>query len=83
MCAAIVTATIVVMTSSPSSTRIAGYRDQRLLQVLRREGRARGRPTSWFLVSDFLRRLSGRLFSVAVVIATHAAQIFQNSTPNR
>jgi hypothetical protein len=34
------------------------------------------------MFSDFLRRLSGRLFSVAVVIARHAAQIFQNSTPS-
>jgi hypothetical protein len=34
------------------------------------------------LVSAFLRRLSGRLSSVAVMIATHAAQIFQNSTPS-
>jgi hypothetical protein len=33
------------------------------------------------MLTDFLRRLSGRLFSVAVVTARRATQIFQNSTP--
>jgi hypothetical protein len=33
------------------------------------------------LASDFLRRLTGRLHRVAVVITTRAAQIFQNSAP--
>ena len=33
------------------------------------------------MLTDLLRRLSGRLFSVAVVTARHATQIFQNWTP--
>jgi hypothetical protein len=33
------------------------------------------------MLSDFLRRLSGSLFSLAVVTARRATQIFQNSAP--
>jgi hypothetical protein len=33
------------------------------------------------MLSDFVRRLSGRLFSLAVVTARRATQIFQNSAP--
>jgi hypothetical protein len=59
MCAAIVTATIVVMTSP----RLAHFRNGSLM------------------LSDFLRRLSGSLFSLAVVTARRATQILQNSAP--
>ena len=58
MCAAIVTATIVAMTSSPSHFRKGSL-----------------------VLSDFLRRLTGSLFSLAVVTARRATQIFQNSAP--
>jgi hypothetical protein len=33
------------------------------------------------MLTDFLRRLSGRLFNVPVVTARRAMQILQNSTP--
>lgn len=33
------------------------------------------------MLSDFLRRLSGSLFSLAVVIARRATQLLQNSAP--
>ena len=33
------------------------------------------------MLTDFLRRLSGRFFGVAVVIARRATQIFENWTP--
>ena len=59
MCAAIVTATIVVMTSS--------------LPAHFRKGS--------LMLSDFLRRLGGSLFSLAVVIVRRATQLLQNSAP--
>jgi hypothetical protein len=34
------------------------------------------------MLSNVARRLSGRLFRVAVVIARHATQSFQNWTPS-
>ena len=64
-------------------------------KVLRREGGARRhRPHSlacrrlgpiqkgFLMLSNVRRRLSGRLFRVAVVIARHATQSFQNWTPS-